>query len=97
MTSSDEYLTKAQDWSVRFNDKGKELFLNLGGTPTLADWHFRVSMPEREGRTEKELVDEVRSLGIDQIHRECEKCGLQIPFDVISQLNSHEYLEGAKA
>ena len=95
MTSSNDYIAAAQEWSVRFKDKGKNLFQSLGGSEHLCDWHFRVTVPKQEGRTEKELVEEVRTLAIDSIYKKCQKDGLDISIDDLNQLNSNEYLEGS--
>ena len=95
MASADEY-ESAQDWIVRFTDKGEELFRSFGGTHTLCKWMFRVSVPEQEGRTQKELVEQVRTQAIPEIYRECQKDGLNISLEDLSQLNSYDYLSGKR-
>jgi hypothetical protein len=96
MTDQDEHITAAQEWLVRFTSQGKEVFQSIGGSPQLSNWSFRVLVPAKDGRTEKDLVEEIRSLGVEKIHQECLKDGLQISPSDLQPLNSHEYLNGSK-
>lgn len=95
MSENNEHITSAQEWSVWFTTQGKEKFLALGGNQQLSDWNYAVSVPAREGRTEKELVEEIRALGVKKIFQECQKVGLEVSLDDIQTLETHENLEGS--
>ncbi|MBJ6136397.1 hypothetical protein [Marinobacter litoralis] len=96
MSENSEHITSAQEWSVRFTSQGKEKFRALGGSQQLSDWSYAVSVPAREGRTEKELVEEVRALGSKKIFQECQKDGLEVSLEDIRTLETHENLEGSR-
>jgi len=96
MVKKNDHITSEQEWSVRFTAQGKQRFLSLGGSPQLSDWSFYVSVPEREGRTEKELVNEIRALSVKKIYEECQKDGLELSLEDVKSLKSYENLESSK-
>lgn len=75
---------------------GENFFRSMGGSQQLCEWSFHVSLPGREGRTEGELVQEVRLLGVERIYQECQNVGLDLSLDDLNQLNSDEFLEGSR-
>lgn len=95
MPQNNENITSAQEWTVRFSTLGKEKFCALGGNQKLSDWSYAVSVPAREGRTNKELVEEVRALGVEKIFQKCKKDGLDVALDDIRTLGTHINLEGS--
>lgn len=96
MKDEDDHITFSQEWSVRFTDEGKEKFKSIGGSPQLCEWSFPVSVPAKEERTEHDLVNEIRALGIEKVYQQCQKYGLQISFGAIRELDSYDYLQGSK-
>lgn len=93
---NDRIITEAQTWAVRFIGNAAEKFVELGGTDQLSRWSFIVNVQENTERTESELVDEVRSLGVTKIHEDCKRDGIEIPLSVLQQFNNHESLEATR-
>ena len=89
-------ITEAQSWAIRFKREAALKFIELGGTDQLSRWSFVVSVPENLNRTESELVNEVRSLGVQKIYEGCQKDGITIPLSDLQQFNNHESLEATR-
>jgi len=77
---------------VTLTDSGQAAFREIYGDSALVSRPFFVQLPEQEGRTQRELCEQARRAGIQEIAKQSHKSGLAVSLNELAQLETFDAL-----
>lgn len=80
-------------WCVTITHQGQSKFKDVTGKSLPLYWGFLIQVPGQKGRTQRELCEQVRCAGVEEIARQCRKDRLPVSLDELAPLENHDMLD----